>query len=83
MLKPQEVAEISLALWYLPLGNLAEVRALVMKRKAECGYDEPVDDSDEWTEQDLRDFSADSFRRLEEKYPYDWEEIPGGEETPP
>jgi hypothetical protein len=71
MLKPQEVAEISLALWYLPLRKLAEVRALVMKLKEECGYAEPIDDSDEWTEEDKRDFGRASALYLDQTYPED------------
>jgi hypothetical protein len=67
MLKPQEIAQIGLALWYLPLDKVAEVRDLVLRLKKECGYAEPVDDSDEWTEEDRRDFQDASMKRWEEQ----------------
>jgi hypothetical protein len=66
MLKPQEIAQIGLALWYLPLEKVAEGRELVLRLKQECGYEEPTDDSDEWTEDDLRDAQAASMKRWEE-----------------
>lgn len=34
----------------------------------------PVDYSDEWTEEDMRDLSNESFRRMDELDPYDWTE---------
>jgi hypothetical protein len=58
MLKPKEIGEISLALWYLPLDKVEEVKRLVLELKKEHGYKEPIDDSDEWTEEDLQDLSA-------------------------
>jgi hypothetical protein len=67
MQKPKEIAEISLALWYLPLHRLAEVRDLVLAIKKECGFPEPTDDSDEWSEEDLRDFQAAALKRWEER----------------
>jgi hypothetical protein len=57
MLKPKEIGEISLALWYLPLDKLEQVKRLVLELKKEHGYDEPLDDSDEWTEEDRREMS--------------------------
>ena len=71
MLKPKEIAEIALALWYLPLDKLEEVKKLVFELKGRHGYKEPIDDSDEWTEEDLRDFALASGRRLEELDPSD------------
>jgi hypothetical protein len=70
MLKPKEIAEISLALWYLPLDKVEEVRKLVLSLKERHGYDEPVDDSDEWTDEDCREFREASLRRLEEEDPW-------------
>src|SRR5262249_5623972 len=32
----------------------------------------PIDYSDEWTDEDLSDFSNESLRRLDELDPYDW-----------
>lgn len=70
MLKPKEIAEISLALWYLPLEKVEEVRRLVIALKESHGYDEPVDDSDEWTEEDERDFTRASLEKLAEEDPW-------------
>jgi hypothetical protein len=67
MLKPKEIAEISLALWYLPLPQLVQVSELVFRLKKEHGYKEPIDDSDEWTEEDRREFSAASWERMLEE----------------
>jgi hypothetical protein len=75
MLKPKEIAEIPLALWYLPLDKLEEVRKLVFSLKEHHGFEEPMDDSDEWTEEDRREFTEASMRRLEEEDP--WPEEPG------
>jgi hypothetical protein len=69
MLKPKEIADISLALWYLPLDKLEEVRKLVFSLKERHGYEEPTDDSDEWTEEDKRDATLMSLRRLDEEDP--------------
>jgi hypothetical protein len=67
VLKPQEIAVISLSLWYLPLPQLEQVKELVLRLRKEHGYDEPIDDSDEWTEEDKREISAASFQRLLEE----------------
>lgn len=72
MLKPKEIGEISLALWYLPLAKLQEVRALVMTLKQQHGYPEPLDDSDEWTAEDMRELTEAAMRRGETEVP--WEE---------
>jgi hypothetical protein len=74
MLKPKEIAEISLLLWYLPLEKVEEIKKLALQMKDQCGYDEPVDDSDEWTEEDMRDAADASMRYAEETAPYDWDE---------
>lgn len=74
MLKPKEIAEISLALWYVPLDRLSEVRSLVFALKDRHGFKEPTDDSDEWTEEDQRELLEISMRRLEEEDPWPIEE---------
>jgi hypothetical protein len=74
MLKSKEIAEITRDLWHLPLAKLAEVRHLVLSLKERHGYHEPVDDSDEWTEEDRRAFTEASLRRLEEEDPWDEEQ---------
>jgi hypothetical protein len=67
MLKPKEIAEISLALWYLPLDKLEQVRDLVYALKKEHGFKEPIDDSDEWTEEDRQDLQRAFWQRVEEE----------------
>jgi hypothetical protein len=67
MLKPQEIGEISLALWYLPLEKVAEIKKLVLEMKQQYGFDEPVDDSDEWTAEDMQEFRDASRRRWDER----------------
>ena len=64
-------AEISLALWYLPLEKLEEVGRLVTSLKEAHGYDQPIDDSDEWTRQDELDFSRASMTYLDRIEPAD------------
>jgi hypothetical protein len=81
MLKPKEIAEISLILWYLPLEKVEEIKKLVLELKQKHGYDKPVDDSDEWTEEDMREAADEVFRRLDKEDPYDWEEIPKDKEA--
>lgn len=81
MLKPKEIAEISLLLWYLPLEKVEEIKKLALEMKNQCGYDEPVDDSDEWTEEDMRQAADEAFRRLDQEDPYDWEEMPKDKEA--
>ncbi len=71
MLKPKAIEEITEALWHIPLERLQEVRALVMSLKGQFGYDEPIDDSDEWTDEDLREWTEASMRYLEETDPYE------------
>jgi hypothetical protein len=70
MLKPKEIAEISLILWYLPLEKVEEIKKQVLELKQQHGYKEPVDDSDEWTEEDLHEFGTASFARLDKEDPY-------------
>jgi hypothetical protein len=67
MLKPKEIAEISLLLWYLPLEKVEKIKKLVLELKQQHGYDEPVDDSDEWTEEDMRDAREAALRRWDER----------------
>lgn len=81
MLKPKEIAEISLLLWYLPLEKVEQIKKLVLELKDQCGYGEPVDDSDDWTEEDMRDAADEVFRRLDKEDPYDWTEMPKDKEA--
>ena len=57
MLKPKEIADIGLLLWYLPLQRVVEIKQMALTLKKECGYAEPTDDSDEWTDEDRADFA--------------------------
>jgi uncharacterized protein YecA (UPF0149 family) len=70
MLKPKEIEEIAALLWSIPLEKLQEVRALIESLKERFGYPEPTDDSDEWTEEDRREWTAASMRRLEQEDPW-------------
>jgi hypothetical protein len=79
MLKPKEIAEIGLLLWHLPLEKVAEIKRLALTLKNECGYSEPTDDSDEWTDEDCEDFARASALYAEHAVP--WE--PGEEPPPP
>jgi hypothetical protein len=63
MLKPKEIAEISLILWYLPLAKVEEIKKQVLELRSQCGYEEPIDDSDEWTEEDKRECREAALRR--------------------
>ena len=80
MLKPKEIEEITAILWYIPLEKLQEVRTLVESLKERFGYPEPTDDSDEWTEEDERDFTLASLRRLEAEDPWPDEDSYQGDE---
>lgn len=70
MLKPKEIEEITAALWYIPLERLQEVRALVDSLREQFGYDEPIDDSDEWTDEDRQDITRAALLRLEQEDPW-------------
>ncbi len=68
----QQVAEkIAQALPYLPLEKLKEARDYVLSLKERFGFDQPVDESDDWTEEDLRDVTQASLKR--------WDEMEGTE----
>ncbi|MBX9585594.1 MAG: hypothetical protein K2X87_35245 [Gemmataceae bacterium] len=73
MVKPKEIAEIALALWYLPAEKVAEVGELVRQLRREHGLPEPVDDSDDLDETARRDIALATFRRFEAEHPdEDW-----------
>ncbi len=63
-----QTLEIIDALHRLPTEKVAEVRDFVMflrERYGEKETAEIIDYSDEWSDEDLRDLSLDTFRRLE------------------
>ncbi len=78
MLKQKGIDEISQILWFLPLDKLTDVRQYVISLKERHGYDKPVDDSDEWTEEDMRDATQASMKRLDEEDPWEEPDIEGG-----
>ncbi len=64
-----QTLEIINALNSLPTEKVAEVRDFILfmrERYGKKGAVETIDYSDEWTEEDLRDLSLDTFRRLEQ-----------------
>ena len=64
-----QTLEIIDALRCLPAEKVAEVRDFVMFLRERYGEKEAVgaiDYSDEWSDEDLKDFSVDTFRRLEQ-----------------
>jgi hypothetical protein len=63
----KQVEEIVQALWYLPADKLVEAKNFVLSLKERYGYDQPVDCSDDWTEDDERDATLASMRRLDEE----------------
>ncbi|MFL5242149.1 MAG: hypothetical protein ACJ8FY_08575 [Gemmataceae bacterium] len=71
MLKAKEIGDITLSLWYLPLEKLVQVRELVNQLRQGHGYKEPIDDSDEWSVEDERDFTRSAMARLDEEDPWD------------
>jgi hypothetical protein len=76
MLKPKEIGDIGLILWYLPLEKVAEVKQQLLALKQQCGYKEPIDDSDEWTEEDRQDFARASAQYADESMPWQPAEQP-------
>jgi hypothetical protein len=69
-----QIDEIVQALWHLPADKLLEAKNFVLSLKERFGYAKPVDCSDEWTDEDRRDFTLASMRRLEEEDPTEAED---------
>jgi hypothetical protein len=57
------------------LERLREVRGYVAFLRNSYGNEQPADESDEWSDEDRRDFQLAARRRLEED-PYPWPEEP-------
>lgn len=73
MVKPKEIAEIALALWYLPAEKVAEVGELVRTLRRDHGLPEPLDDSDDLGEAVRRDIAIATIRRFAAEHPNeDW-----------
>jgi hypothetical protein len=62
-----QIDEIVKALWYLPADKLQEAKDFVLSLKERYGYEQRVDCSDEWTDEDRRDFTRASMLRLEQE----------------
>lgn len=60
-----QTLEIVSALKSLPSEKIAEVRDFVMFLRERYGETEILDESDEWTDEDLKDFSFASFDYFE------------------
>ncbi len=74
MVTVRELAGISLALRDLPEDKLRQVRELVQTLRRDCGL-QPIDISDEWTEEDMRDVALESLRQFDAEHPdEDWGE---------
>jgi hypothetical protein len=52
------------------LSKLREIREYVAFLRTRYGSAQPADESDEWTEEDLRDLSRATWQRLEEEDPW-------------
>ena len=66
-----QVEEIILALQVLPPEKVAEVQDFVLFLKDRYGQKEIIDESDSWSEEDLRDFAAASWEYAEKTVPWD------------
>ena len=74
MVTVRELAGISLALRDLPEDKVHQVRELVQSLRRDCGL-QPIDISDEWTEEDMRDVALESLRQFDAEHPdEDWGE---------
>ncbi len=58
MLTRGQAEEILRALRLLPSDKVEEARDFVLFLKERYGYEKPVDESDAWSEEDLRDLTA-------------------------
>ena len=71
MLTRAQAAEIIQALRHLPAEEVCEVRdfALFLKERSHRGA--PADESDEWTDEDIRDFLKASIEYADETHPWE------------
>jgi hypothetical protein len=60
--------------------KLSEVRDLALFLRERYGAEQPADEKDYWTEEDQRDFTQASQRRLEEEDPWPEGDYPAGEQ---
>jgi len=71
-----QIGEITHALGLLPPEKITAVKDYVDFLSARYGTRSTIDESDEWTAEDLRNFAAASASHRETVVP--WEEIEGG-----
>jgi hypothetical protein len=71
MVVKTQVDEITEVLMSLPPAKVAAVKDFVDYLKSRYGDHSGVDESDEWTEEDLRDFAAGGARYGETVAPWD------------
>jgi hypothetical protein len=72
MVKPMDIAQITLAMRDLPPDKFVQVRDFDHALRRDCGM-EPIDSSDEWTREDELDMSRACLMRFEEEHPdEDW-----------
>ncbi len=64
-----QIDEIVQALWHLPADKLVEAKNFVLSLKERYGHEKPVDCSDDWTEEDMKDAQIASLRRLDQEDP--------------
>jgi len=74
VLTRDQAAEIIHALRGLPAEKIREVRDFALFLKERSQHVEPIDDRDEWTDEDIRDFLKASSRYADEAVP--WEADP-------
>ena len=58
MLDKKQAEEILRALSGLPTDKVAEAQDFILVLRARYGQEQPVDESDAWTEEDLRDLTT-------------------------
>lgn len=71
MLSRGQPAEIIQALRHLPAEKVREVRDFALFLKERSRRERPVDESGEWTDEDIRDFLAASLDYTEEEAPWE------------
>lgn len=66
MLTKRQAEEILRALSALPSEKVAEVQDFILFLREHYGYEKVVDESDTWTEEDLRDLVAAALNYADE-----------------
>ncbi|MBM4042856.1 MAG: DUF2281 domain-containing protein [Planctomycetes bacterium] len=71
MLTRAQATEIIQALRDLPAERVREVRDFALFLKERSGRGQPVNESDEWTDEDIRDFLRASVEYADEAVPWE------------